>query len=122
MFGTYVLSSGYGDAYYKKAQKFREKLKHDFKEVFKKYDIIIGPVSPILPFEIGEKSEDPNTMYLYDIYTTNINLGALPALSMPGGKSREGLPIGVQLIGNQFSEDKIYRVAYALEKKLAISF
>lgn len=122
MLGTYALSSGYYDAYYNKAQKFRAKLKNDFKEAFKKYDIIIGPVSPILPFKIGERCEDPTAMYLADIYTININLATVPALSMPGGKSKEGLPIGIQLIGDVFTEDKIYRVAYALEKKLNLSF
>ncbi len=122
MLGTYALSSGYYDAYYNKAQKFRAKLKNDFKEAFQKYDIIIGPVSPILPFKIGEKCEDPTAMYLADIYTININLATVPALSMPGGKSKEGLPIGLQLIGDVFTEDKIYKVAYALEKKLNLNF
>lgn len=122
MLGTYALSSGYYDAYYNKAQKFRVKLKNDFKEAFQKYDIIIGPVSPILPFKIGEKCEDPTSMYLADIYTININLATVPALSMPGGKSKEGLPIGIQLIGDVFTEDKIYKVAYALEKKLNLNF
>ena len=122
MLGTYALSSGYYDAYYNKAQKFRSKLKHDFKEAFKKYDIIIGPVSPILPFKIGERCEDPTAMYLADIYTININLATVPALSMPGGKSSEGLPVGLQLIGDVFTEDKIYKVAYALEKKLNLEF
>ena len=122
MLGTYALSSGYYDAYYNKAQKFRSKLKHDFKEAFKKYDIIIGPVSPILPFKIGERCEDPTAMYLADIYTININLATVPALSMPGGKSSEGLPVGLQLIGDVFTDDKIYKVAYALEKKLNLEF
>ena len=122
MLGTYALSSGYYDAYYNKAQKFRSKLKADFKEAFKKYDIIIGPVSPILPFKIGERCEDPTAMYLADIYTININLATVPALSMPGGKSSEGLPIGLQLIGDVFTEEKIYKVAYALEKKLNLEF
>lgn len=122
MLGTYALSSGYYDAYYNKAQKFRAKLKNDFEEAFKKYEIIIGPVSPILPFKIGEKCEDPIAMYLADIYTININLATVPALSMPGGKSKEGLPIGIQLIGDVFAEDKIYKVAYALEKKLNLNF
>ena len=122
MLGTYALSSGYYDAYYNKAQKFRSKLKHDFKDAFKKYDIIMGPVSPILPFKIGEKCEDPTAMYLADIYTININLATVPALSMPGGISKDGLPIGVQLIGDVFTEDKIYKVAYALEKKLNLTF
>ena len=122
MLGTYALSSGYYDAYYNKAQKFRSKLKQDFKDAFKKYDIIIGPVSPILPFRIGEKCENPTAMYLADIYTININLATVPALSMPGGISKDGLPIGVQLIGDVFTEDKIYKVAYALEKKLNLTF
>ena len=122
MLGTYALSSGYYDAYYNKAQKFRAKLKQDFKEAFKKYDIIIGPVSPILPFKIGERCEDPTSMYLADIYTININLATVPALSMPGGKSSDGLPIGLQLIGDVFTEEKIYKVAYALEKKLNLEF
>ena len=122
MLGTYALSSGYYDAYYNKAQKFRAKLKDDFKEVFNKYDIIMGPVSPTLPFKIGEKCEDPTSMYLSDIYTININLATIPALSMPGGKSKEGLPIEIQLIGDVFTEDKIYKVAYALEKKLNLNF
>ena len=122
MLGTYALSSGYYDAYYNKAQKFRTKLKDEFKEAFKKYDIILGPVSPILPFKIGERCEDPTAMYLADIYTININLATVPALSMPGGKSKEGLPVGIQLIGDTFSEDKIYKVAYQLEKKLALQF
>lgn len=122
MLGTYALSSGYYDAYYNKAQKFRSKLKADFKEAFKKYDIIIGPVSPILPFKIGERCEDPTAMYLADIYTININLATVPSLSMPGGKSSEGLPIGLQLIGDVFTEEKIYKVAYALEKKLNLEF
>lgn len=122
MLGTYVLSSGYYDAYYNKAQKFRTKLKSDFKEAFKKYDIILSPVSPTLPFKIGEKLEDPTKMYLSDIYTVNVNLAKVPALSMPGGKSREGLPVGIQLIGDTFTEDKIYKVAYQLEKKLALEF
>ena len=122
MLGTYALSSGYYDAYYHKAQKFRAKLKQDFKKAFKKYDIIIGPVSPILPFKIGERCEDPTAMYLADIYTININLATVPALSMPGGKSSDGLPIGLQLIGDVFTEEKIYKVAYALEKKLNLEF
>ena len=82
----------------------------------------MGPVSPILPFKIGERCEDPTAMYLADIYTININLATVPALSMPGGKSSEGLPIGIQLIGDVFTEEKIYKVAYALEKKLNLEF
>lgn len=122
MLGTYALSSGYHDAYYNKSQQFRTKLKEEFKEAFKKYDIIISPVSPILPFKFGEKSQDPTSMYLSDIYTINVNLATVPALSMPAGKSKENLPIGIQLIGDVFTEEKIYKVAYALEKKLNLQF
>lgn len=117
--GTYILSSG---DYYNKANKFRSKLKDDFNELFKKYDIIIGPVSPRLPFKIEEKSKYSTDMYLNDIYTINANLTDIPALSMPGGKSKDGLPIGIQIIGDKFTEDKIYKVGYALEKKLNLNF
>lgn len=122
MLGTCVLSSGYYNTYYNKAQKFRAKLKQDFREAFKKYDIIIGPVSTILPFKIGDRYEDSKTMHLADIYTISTNLATIPALSMPGGKNKEGLPIGIQLIGDKFTEHKIYKVAYALEKKLNLCF
>ena len=85
MLGTYAFSSGYYDAYYNKAHKFRIKLKSRFKKVFEKYDIIISPVSPVLPFKIGEKSKNPLEMYLADIYTININLAGIPAISIPCG-------------------------------------
>lgn len=120
MLGTYVLSSGYYDAYYNKAQKFRSKLKSDFKNVFEKYDLLVGPTSPILPFKIGEKLSNPTAMYLADIYTININLAGVPALSMTGGYSKEGLPIGIQLIGNYYGESEIYKVAHCLEQQLSM--
>jgi aspartyl-tRNA(Asn)/glutamyl-tRNA(Gln) amidotransferase subunit A len=120
MMGTYALASGYYDAYYKKADAFRLKLKHDFKKTFEKYDLIVGPVSPILPFKIGEKNADPLAMYLADIYTINVNLGGNPAISIPCGVSKEGLPIGIQLMGDMLCEEKIFKAAYSLEQALAI--
>ncbi|WP_163192496.1 Asp-tRNA(Asn)/Glu-tRNA(Gln) amidotransferase subunit GatA [Clostridium thermarum] len=119
MLGTYTLSSGYYDAYYNKAQKLRRKLKEEFNSVLEKYDLILGPVSPTLPFKLGEKVSDPMSMYLTDIYTVNVNLTGLPAISMPCGLSSEGLPIGLQLIGPSFGEGKLFRAAAALEEKLA---
>ena len=120
MMGTYALSSGYYDAYYNKADKFREKLRYDLKNTFKKYDLIVGPVSPVLPFKIGEKNADPLAMYLADIYTINVNLAGNPAISIPSGVSSEGLPIGIQLMGDMLCEGKIFKAAYSLEQALAI--
>jgi aspartyl-tRNA(Asn)/glutamyl-tRNA(Gln) amidotransferase subunit A len=120
MLGTYALASGYYDAYYKKADSFREKLRHDLKKTFEKYDLIVGPVSPVLPFKIGEKNSDPMAMYLADIYTINVNLAGNPAISIPSGKSNDGLPIGVQLIGDMLCEEKIFKAAYSLEQALAV--
>ncbi len=113
MLGTYALSSGYYDAYYKRALKLKKKISKDFKKVFEKYDLILTPVSPVLPFKVGEKKADPLEMYLADIYTVNVNLSGLPAISVPCGQSQEGLPIGLQLIGDYFSEKKMLRAAQA---------
>ena len=120
MMGTYALASGYYDAYYKKADSFRQKLRHDLKVIFEKYDLIVGPVSPILPFKIGEKNADPLAMYLADIYTINVNLAGNPAISIPSGVSSEGLPIGIQLMGDMLCEEKIFKAAYSLEQALAL--
>ena len=120
MMGTYALSSGYYDAYYNKADKFRTKLKHDLKKTFEKYDLIVGPVSPVLPFKIGEKNADPLAMYLADIYTITANLAGNPAISIPSGVSKEGLPIGIQLMGDMLCEEKIFKAAYSLEQALAL--
>lgn len=122
MLGTFALSSGYYDAYYNRAQKLRKKMKEEFKKVFEEYDLILSPVTPDLPFKIGEHSEDPLSMYLGDIYTVNINLAGLPAMSMPIGISRSSLPIGLQIIGPEFGEDKIFKTAYALEKKINLDY
>lgn len=113
MLGTYVLSSGYYDAYYKKAMKLKKKISMDFKRVFESYDLILSPVTPTLPFKLREKITDPLEMYLGDIYTVNVNLAGVPAISIPWGYSTEGLPIGLQLIGNDFSERRILRAAEA---------
>jgi aspartyl-tRNA(Asn)/glutamyl-tRNA(Gln) amidotransferase subunit A len=121
MLGTYALSSGYYDAYYTRAQKLKKKIKQQFKTAFESYDLILSPVSPVLPFKSGEKSSNPLEMYLADIYTININLAGLPALSLPCGFSKEGLPIGLQLIGPHYGEDKIFKAAYALEQELRLS-
>nr|WP_132247836.1 Asp-tRNA(Asn)/Glu-tRNA(Gln) amidotransferase subunit GatA [Marinisporobacter balticus] len=120
MLGTYVLSSGYYDAYYKKAMLLRKKIKNVFNEAFKRYDIILSPTSPILPFGIGEKTEDPLQMYLADIYTVNINIAGLPAISIPCGFSKSKLPIGVQLIGHHYAEKKLLQAAYNLEQSLGV--
>jgi aspartyl-tRNA(Asn)/glutamyl-tRNA(Gln) amidotransferase subunit A len=117
MLGTYTLSSGYYDAYYKRALKARTLIKRDFEKAFEKVDVILGPTSPVLPFKLGEKSDDPMAMYLADIYTVSINLAGVPAISIPCGKSAEGLPIGMQLIAPPFEEDKLYKVASIFEKQ-----
>ncbi|MBK7107276.1 MAG: Asp-tRNA(Asn)/Glu-tRNA(Gln) amidotransferase subunit GatA [Ignavibacteriae bacterium] len=105
MLGTYVLSAGYYDAYYRKAQKVRRLIKEDFDNAFKKVDIILTPTSPTTAFKIGEKSSDPLQMYLSDIYTTSANLAGIPGLNIPIGFDNKGLPIGMQLMANQFEED-----------------
>lgn len=119
MLGTYVLSSGYYDAYYLKAQKVRAMIKKDFDDAFKKVDVIVGPVSPTVAFKIGEKSNDPLSMYLADIYTVPVNLAGIPAISIPCGNGRNsGLPVGFQIIGKSFEEETILRVGYKLENEL----
>lgn len=114
--GTYVLSSGYYDAYYKKAQQVRTLVKEKFVDGFKKYDVILTPTSPNTAFEIGTKSNNPLEMYLADICTVSINIAGVPAISIPCGLDSNGLPIGMQLIGNYFEEEKLYRVAYTYEQ------
>jgi len=111
MLGTYVLSSGYYDAYYKKALKARSLIKKDFEEVFKEVDALLGPVSPVLPFKIGEKTDNVLSVYLADIYTTPINLAGLPAISVPLKLSKEGLPIGLHIIAPRFNEYKLFNIA-----------
>lgn len=117
MTGTYSLSSGYYDAYYKKAQEVRQLIKQDFMDAFKKVDLIFSPVSPFPAFKIGENMNDPLAMYLADIYTVSVNLAYLPGLSLPAG-SVGGLPVGLQIIGNHFEENKILSVASGMESML----
>jgi len=112
MLGTYVLSSGYYDAYYAKAQKVRALVKRDYTEAFAKCDAIVTPTSPSVAFKIGEKSDDPLAMYLSDIYTVSANLAGVPAVSVPCGLSADGLPIGLQLIGNFWSEATLLNLAH----------
>ena len=119
MLGTYALSSGYYDAYYLKAQKVRTLIKKDFDEVFKKCDLILCPTSPVPAFKIGEKIDDPLTMYLTDAYTMPVNLAGLPGLSINCGFTKDdNLPIGLQIIGRAFEEEKILRTAYNFETHL----
>lgn len=116
MLGTFALSAGYYDAYYKKAQKVRTLIKNDFDKVFEKFDVILGPTNPTPAYKIGEKTNDPLTMYLEDILTIPVNLAGVPGISVPCGVSSEGLPIGLQIIGKYFDESTVYRVAHAYEQ------
>jgi aspartyl-tRNA(Asn)/glutamyl-tRNA(Gln) amidotransferase subunit A len=118
MLGTYVLSAGYYDAYYRKAQKVRRFIKNDFDEAFKKVDIILTPTSPSPAFKLGEKTSDPLEMYLMDIYTTSTNLAGIPGISVPAAMSSEGLPIGLQLLANQFNEPDLLKMSYYIQKNI----
>ena len=118
MIGTYVLSSGYYDAYYLKAQKVRKLIKNDFDEVYKKVDAILTPSTPSSAFKIGEKTNDPVSMYLNDIFTVPINLAGLPAISIPAGLDSKGYPLGLQIIGKAFEEQNILNIAYSMEKEI----
>jgi aspartyl-tRNA(Asn)/glutamyl-tRNA(Gln) amidotransferase subunit A len=116
MLGTYVLSSGYYDAYYRKAAQVRTLIKADFEEAFQRCDVICTPTAPTPAFRIGEKVQDPLQMYLSDIFTISVNLAGVPAISIPCGFSRQGLPIGLQIIGRSCDEERIIRAAYAFEQ------
>jgi len=115
MLGTYALSAGYYDAYYLKAQKVRTLIIREFKDAFKKYDALVTPTSPTVPFKLGEKVDDPIQMYLSDVCTLPINIAGLPAISIPAGFA-DGLPIGMQVIGKPFDEETILRIAFAYEQ------
>ena len=115
MLGTYVLSAGYYDAYYRKAQQVRRLIKEDFDKAFSRVDCLIAPTSPSTSFKAGDKIDDPLQMYLSDIYTTSINLAGIPGISIPCGEDHQGLPIGMQILGPQFGEPTILRVADFLE-------
>ena len=118
MLGTFALSSGYYDAYYKKALQVRTLIVQEFQQMFERCDAVLAPVAPTTAYRIGEKRANPLEMYLGDVYTVPVNIAGLPALSMPCGKDAEGLPIGMQLIGKAFEEQELYQIAYALEAAL----
>ncbi|MCK9282583.1 MAG: amidase family protein, partial [Melioribacteraceae bacterium] len=111
MLGTYVLSSGYYDAYYKKAQKVRRMIKNDFMDAFKEVDLILTPTSPYTAFDIGAKISDPMEMYLGDIYTTSANLAGIPGINIPHGYDEQNMPIGIQFLANQFKEENLVAIA-----------
>jgi aspartyl-tRNA(Asn)/glutamyl-tRNA(Gln) amidotransferase subunit A len=115
MLGTYALSAGYYDAYYKKAQQVRTLIRREFDAAFEKYDVLITPTSPSVPFKIGEKANDPVQMYLSDVCTLPINIAGVPAISIPAGFA-DGLPVGMQIIGKPFSEETIFKAAYAYQQ------
>ena len=115
MIGTYVLSAGYYDAYYLKAQQLRQLISQDFKQAFSTVDVILGPTTPAAAFNLGEKLDDPVTMYLSDIYTIAINMAGVPGISIPVGFSGKR-PVGMQLIGNYFDEARLLNVAHRYQK------
>ncbi len=119
MLGTYVLSAGYYEAYYLKALKVRTLIKEDFEKVFSKVDCIITPVSPVFPFKIGERIDDPLKMYLVDIYTVSLNLAGLPGISIPSG-SVDGLPVGMQIISKAFDEETIIKISHLYQRKAGV--
>jgi aspartyl-tRNA(Asn)/glutamyl-tRNA(Gln) amidotransferase subunit A len=116
MLGTYALSSGYYEAYYRKAQQVRTLIKKDFEEAFRHVDVIVTPTTPTPAFKIGEKASDPLQMYLSDIFTISVNLAGVPALSVPCGFTSDNLPVGLQFIGKHFDEESLLKVAYAYER------
>jgi aspartyl-tRNA(Asn)/glutamyl-tRNA(Gln) amidotransferase subunit A len=116
MLGTYALSAGYYDAYYLKAQKVRTLVARDFKEAFKKVDVVVCPTSPTTAFKLGEKTEDPLSMYLSDVFTITANLAGIPGISLPCGKDKRGLPIGIQFLGRPFDELKMLQLSHAYEQ------
>jgi aspartyl-tRNA(Asn)/glutamyl-tRNA(Gln) amidotransferase subunit A len=121
LLGTYALSAGYYDAYYGQAQKVRTVIAQEHAAVFERFDLIVSPTSPTVAFRIGEKAENPLAMYLSDLLTIPANMAGLPGLSIPCGLS-EGLPVGLQLIGPQFSENTLFRAGHALERALAFDY
>jgi len=121
MIGTYVLSAGYYDAYYKKAQRVRWLIANDFTEAFKKVDAILTPTAPSAAFGLGEKQDDPITMYLNDVFTVPTSMAGLPGISIPGALNKDGLPLGLQIIGKAFDEATVLNVAYAMEKALGFN-
>jgi aspartyl-tRNA(Asn)/glutamyl-tRNA(Gln) amidotransferase subunit A len=121
MIGTYASSAGYAQEYYKKAQTVQKLIRSDFLEVFKKYDLLATPTTPTTAFKLGEKTSDPLSMYLADIFTVGVNLAGVPAISMPVGSTKEGLPIGLQLIAPHFKEEDLFAAGHTLEQTLKIN-
>lgn len=119
--GTYVLSSEYYDAYYKKAREVRQLIKNKMSEAFSKYDVIITPTSPVTAYKFGEKTKDPLQMYLADICTVPVNIAGVPAISIPCGVCENGMPVGMQIIGKHFGEETILRAAHAYEQEVQFS-
>ena len=116
MVGTYALSAGYYDAYYLKAQQIRQLISDDFRKAFEQVDVIMGPTSPDVAFGLGEKTDDPVTMYLNDIYTIAVNLAGLPGMSVPAGFVRD-MPVGLQIVGNYFDEARLLNVAHRFQQE-----
>ncbi|HEX20016.1 MAG TPA: Asp-tRNA(Asn)/Glu-tRNA(Gln) amidotransferase GatCAB subunit A, partial [Acidiferrobacteraceae bacterium] len=116
MIGTYALSSGYYDAYYLKAQKLRRLISNDFDQAFEQCDVIMGPTAPGTAFKQDEKTDDPVSMYLNDIYTISVNLAGIPAISIPAGFDKQGLPVGLQIIGRYFDEARLLNVAHRYQQ------
>ena len=121
MLGTYALSAGYHEAYYGQAQKVRTVISREFEAAFEDFDLLLSPTSPTVAFRIGEKAENPLAMYLSDVLTIPPNMAGLPGLSIPCGLS-EGLPVGLQLIGPQFSENALFRTGHVLERALDFDY
>ena len=115
LIGTYVLSAGYYDAYYARAQKLRTLITRDFAEAFEKCDVLLTPATPGPAFAVGEKTADPVSMYLNDVFTVTVNLAGLPGISVPAGLTANGLPLGLQLIGKAFDEATVLRAGRAIE-------
>jgi aspartyl-tRNA(Asn)/glutamyl-tRNA(Gln) amidotransferase subunit A len=122
MLGTFALSAGYADAYYRKAQQVRALIRRDFERAFEQVDVLLSATSPVLPWGLGEKLDDPLAMYLMDVLTLSCNLAGVPGLSLPCGKASNGLPIGAQLLGRHFDEATVLRAAWALESSLGLQF
>ena len=121
LIGAYVLSAGYYDAYYLKAQKVRRRIADDFDAAFERVDALLTPTAPSAAFSLGDKSADPLAMYLNDIFTVTVNLAGLPAISLPGGLDTAGLPLGLQLIGRPLREETLFTLAGAMEKAAAFT-
>jgi aspartyl-tRNA(Asn)/glutamyl-tRNA(Gln) amidotransferase subunit A len=115
LLGTYALSAGYYDAYYLKAQKVRTLLTRDFEQAFGRVDAVVTPTAPTVAFKLGEKLEDPLAMYLNDVYTVTADLVGMPGISVPCGEGKDGLPIGLQILGRHFDEGTVLRLAHAYE-------